>query len=157
VGSEIFPVRVQGGRVHFFLLLLHPLTIGLITEFLHFTEVGLLGRVISSSQGLYLNTGQHKHRINACTHQTSMAYVGFEPTIPASERVKTVHASDHWSTVTGKTKLGSRSTREKDIHNICLSVCLSACLCVYSCCSHLEPRASVKRLFHFCFLILVSR
>jgi hypothetical protein len=24
--------------------------------------VGLLGRVISSSQGLYLNTGQHKHR-----------------------------------------------------------------------------------------------
>jgi hypothetical protein len=29
--------------------------------------VGLLGRVISSSQGLYLNTGQHKHRINAYT------------------------------------------------------------------------------------------
>jgi hypothetical protein len=27
--------------------------------------VGLLGRVISPSQGLYLNTGQHKHRINA--------------------------------------------------------------------------------------------
>jgi hypothetical protein len=26
--------------------------------------VGLLGRVISSSQSLYLNTGQHKHRIN---------------------------------------------------------------------------------------------
>jgi hypothetical protein len=26
--------------------------------------VGLLGRVISLSQGLYLNTGQHKHRIN---------------------------------------------------------------------------------------------
>jgi hypothetical protein len=25
---------------------------------------GLLGRLISSSQGLYLNTGQHKHRIN---------------------------------------------------------------------------------------------
>jgi hypothetical protein len=30
--------------------------------------VGLLGRVISSSQGLYLNTGQHKYRINAYTH-----------------------------------------------------------------------------------------
>jgi hypothetical protein len=30
--------------------------------------VGLLGRVISLSQGLYLNTGQHKHRINAHTH-----------------------------------------------------------------------------------------
>jgi hypothetical protein len=33
-----------------------------------FTQtVGLLGRVISPSQGLYLNTGQHKHRINAHT------------------------------------------------------------------------------------------
>jgi hypothetical protein len=34
--------------------------------------VGLLRRVISSSQGLYLLTGQHKHRINAYIHQTSM-------------------------------------------------------------------------------------
>jgi hypothetical protein len=30
--------------------------------------VGLLGRAISSSQGLYLNIGKHKHRINAYTH-----------------------------------------------------------------------------------------
>jgi hypothetical protein len=36
---------------------------GLITQSLcHSQVVGLLGRVISSSQGLYLNTGQHKHR-----------------------------------------------------------------------------------------------
>jgi hypothetical protein len=41
--------------------------------------VGQLGRVISSSQGLYLNTGQHKHRIN--TYQTSMPWVGFKLTI----------------------------------------------------------------------------
>jgi hypothetical protein len=53
--------------------------------------VGLLGRVISSSQGRYLNTGQHKHRIKTYTCQTSMPCVGFEPTIPASERAKTVH------------------------------------------------------------------
>jgi hypothetical protein len=33
--------------------------------------VGLLGRVISSSQGLYLNTGQHKHRINTYTKHPS--------------------------------------------------------------------------------------
>jgi hypothetical protein len=33
-------------------------------------SVGLLGRVIGPSQGLYLNTGQHKHRINA--HTTSI-------------------------------------------------------------------------------------
>jgi hypothetical protein len=32
----------------------------------HFSQsVGLLGRVICPSQSLYLNTGQHKHRINA--------------------------------------------------------------------------------------------
>jgi hypothetical protein len=61
---------------------------------------GLLGRVISSSQGLCLNT-EHKHRINAYTHQTSMSYVGFEPTIPASERPTTVHALDRAATVTG--------------------------------------------------------
>jgi hypothetical protein len=53
--------------------------------------VGLLERVISSSQGLYLNTGQHKHRTNTYTYQTSMPCVGFEPTNPASERAKTVH------------------------------------------------------------------
>jgi hypothetical protein len=64
--------------------------------------VGLIGRVISSSQGLYLNTGQHKQRINTYTHQTSMPCVGFEPTIPASERAKTVHALDRSTTVTGK-------------------------------------------------------
>jgi hypothetical protein len=57
--------------------------------------------VISSSQGLYLNTGQHKHRINTYTYQTSMPCVGFEPTIPASERAKTIHALDHSATVTG--------------------------------------------------------
>jgi hypothetical protein len=35
----------------------------------HFSQmVELLGRVISPSQGLYLNTGQHRHRINAYTH-----------------------------------------------------------------------------------------
>jgi hypothetical protein len=45
--------------------------------------VGLLGRVISSSKGLYLNTGQHKHMNQA------------------SERAKTVHALDSSANVTG--------------------------------------------------------
>jgi hypothetical protein len=31
-------------------------------------SVGLLGRVISPSQGRYLHTGQHKHRIHAYRH-----------------------------------------------------------------------------------------
>jgi uncharacterized protein YraI len=47
--------------------------------------VELLGRVISSSRGRYLNTGQHNHRINTYTYQISMPCVGFEPTIRASE------------------------------------------------------------------------
>jgi hypothetical protein len=35
----------------------------------HFLQmVGLIGRVISLSQGPYLTIGQHKHRINAYTH-----------------------------------------------------------------------------------------
>jgi hypothetical protein len=43
-----------------------------------------------------------KHRINTYTHQTSMPWVGFEPTITASEQAKTVHALDCSASVTGK-------------------------------------------------------
>jgi hypothetical protein len=66
--------------------------------------VGLLRRVISPPQGRYLNTGQHKHRINTYTYQTSMLYVGFEPTITASEPAKTVLALDCSATVTGRNR-----------------------------------------------------
>jgi hypothetical protein len=93
----------QGLTLIFFSIILIPLwSIGLISQFHdYFTDVGLLGRVMSSSQNLYLNTGQHKQRLNAYTHQISMPCVGFELTIPASERVKTVHALDGLATVTG--------------------------------------------------------
>jgi hypothetical protein len=77
-------------------------------------SVGLLGRVIGPSQGLYLNTGQHKHRktrarahthththTHTHIHQTSIPYVGFEPTITATKRAKRVHALDLSATVTG--------------------------------------------------------
>jgi hypothetical protein len=49
-------------------------------------SVRLLRRVISPSQGRYLTQTEDKHR------QTSVPRVGFEPTIPAFERAKTVHA-----------------------------------------------------------------
>jgi hypothetical protein len=42
-----------------------------------------------------------KYRINAYTHQTPMPCVGFEATIPVSERAKVVHALDRSATVTG--------------------------------------------------------
>jgi hypothetical protein len=48
--------------------------------------IGLLGRLISPSQGRYLQK-QHKHRKNS---ETSKPRVGFEPTIPVFEGAKTV-------------------------------------------------------------------
>jgi hypothetical protein len=48
-------------------------------------SIGHLGRGISPSQGRYLHTGQHKHRINAHRH-VCMPQVGFEPTTPVFER-----------------------------------------------------------------------
>jgi FAD synthase len=59
-------------------------------------SVEFLGRVISPSQGRYLTRTQNKHE------QTYMPSVGFEPTIPAFERAKTVHALDRASTVIGR-------------------------------------------------------
>jgi hypothetical protein len=42
------------------------LDLGRFSSFIIFTQsVGLPGRGISPSQGHYLHTGQHKHRINA--------------------------------------------------------------------------------------------
>jgi hypothetical protein len=72
----------------------------LLFQFLDpFTQsVGLLGRGISHSQGLYLNTGQHKQNKRT---QTFMPRIEFEPTIPTVERAKTVLALDRVATVIG--------------------------------------------------------
>jgi hypothetical protein len=51
--------------------------------------IGLLWQVISPSQGRCLHAGQHKHSIR--THRHPCLGVGFETTIPASERAKTVY------------------------------------------------------------------
>jgi hypothetical protein len=87
-------------------LLLGP---GLFFSFvIFFTQtVGLLERVISPSQGLYLHkttTQTQNKRIHTHTHthtQTSMLRVGFEPTIPASKWAKKVHALERSATVIG--------------------------------------------------------
>jgi hypothetical protein len=98
-------------------------SIGLIFQFLdHSQTVGLLGRVISSSQGLYLyRTTQTQKDAHTHTHQTSMPCVGFEPTISASERAKTVHALDLAATVTGTYIHINTDTY------VCLVVCLFMC------------------------------
>jgi hypothetical protein len=54
-------------KVIFFSLALQPrwaLVSAFAVSWSFLQTVGLLGRVISSSQGRYLRTGQHKHRIN---------------------------------------------------------------------------------------------
>jgi hypothetical protein len=61
----------------------------------HFSQtVGILGRVISLSQGRYLNPGQHKHRINA--HTNIYALCGIRTHDPTVRRTNTVHALDQW-------------------------------------------------------------
>jgi hypothetical protein len=79
-GGSIFrnlvcKVRISDGHfISFCLYILIPLIpyssgVEVFIFVLIYTQsVGLLGRVIEPSQGLYLNTGQHKHRINAHTH-----------------------------------------------------------------------------------------
>jgi hypothetical protein len=65
-----------------------------------FTQlVGLLGRGISPSQVRYLHTGQAQTQNKR--KQTSMPPVGFEHTIPAFEREKTIHAFDRAATAIG--------------------------------------------------------
>jgi hypothetical protein len=67
--------------------------------FFFFTQtVGLLGRVISPSHGCYLNTEQHKHRINAYTNIHALSGIrNHDPSVRAGE--DTVHASDRVTTV----------------------------------------------------------
>jgi hypothetical protein len=60
------------------------------------SEVGLLGRVSSSSQGRCLHTGQHRHRIKAHRHPRLKW-----DSIPASEGEIIVHALDRTGAVTG--------------------------------------------------------
>jgi hypothetical protein len=60
--------------------------------------VGLLGREIGPTQGLYLHASQHNTEKRG---DTSMLRVGFEPTIPVFERPKTVRASDRSAIGTG--------------------------------------------------------
>jgi hypothetical protein len=61
--------------------------------------VGLLGRVISPSQGRYLNTGQYKHRINA--HTDMHVISGIRTHNSSVERSKSVQAFDYAATVIG--------------------------------------------------------
>jgi hypothetical protein len=75
---------------------------------------GLFGRGISPSQGRYLPTGQHKHRINA--HKHPCLEWDSNPR-PVFVRAKTVHALDRVATVVGiyKKKSGCVERRFVDL------------------------------------------
>jgi hypothetical protein len=76
---------------------------------LFFTQsVGLLGRVISPSQGRYLHTRQHKHRINTYTDIHALSGIrSHDPSVRASED------SSCAATVIGITKLQQSNTKSK--------------------------------------------
>jgi hypothetical protein len=63
---------------------------------LYTQSVGLLGLGISYSQGRYRNTEQHKQNKR---EQKYMPRVGVETTVPAFDRVKTIHVLDRAVTV----------------------------------------------------------
>jgi hypothetical protein len=62
-------------------------------------SVGILGRVISPSQGRYLLTGQHEYRINA--HTNIHALSGIRTYNSSLQRAKTFHAFDSGVIVIG--------------------------------------------------------
>jgi hypothetical protein len=63
-------------------------------RYLFTQSVGLLGQVISPSQGRYLHTGQHKHRINAGTDIHALSGIWtHDPSVRARDRTATVIGS----------------------------------------------------------------
>jgi hypothetical protein len=71
---------------------------GLFFSFaIFFTQmVGLLGQVISPSQGRYLNTEQHKHRVNAYTDIHALSGIRtHDPSIRASEAISCLRPRGH--------------------------------------------------------------
>jgi hypothetical protein len=80
----------------------------LLSSLVLYNVLGHPGRGISPSQGRYLHTEQHNHRMNA---HTSRPWVGFESTAPVFERTKTVQAFDHAATVMGDILLRILVTR----------------------------------------------
>jgi hypothetical protein len=104
------------------LLLCSPLLgLGRLFSFLIRYRVGRIPWTgISLSQGLYLHTEQHEQNKR---RQTSMHLVGFEPTIPAVERVEAVHALDRAANVIGIWKIYILK-----IHNLIIPILIYAIL-----------------------------
>jgi hypothetical protein len=73
-------------------------------QFLNLYTIGMIPRTWDMPVARPLPPHRTTQTQNKHTHtQTSMPWVGFEPTIPVFERAKTVHASECAATVIGRT------------------------------------------------------
>jgi hypothetical protein len=96
-GETTSPILTYSNLSFFFFLLLPLWSIGLISKFLHhFTDgrTPWTGDQLVERRLLIHRTTQTQKNAHTYTHQTSMSWVGFEPTITATEQPKTVHALD---------------------------------------------------------------
>jgi hypothetical protein len=115
-----------------------------------FTQsVGLLGQEISPSQGRYLHTGQHEHRINA--HKYPSFKLRFEPTIPVFERANRVHALDRAATAIDllpTTYLKNSVPISQKMH--CVSVTRNSCLIGFVEIIPVYPKKHTKHVNKLC-------
>jgi hypothetical protein len=92
-------------------------------------SVGLLGWVISPSQGLYLNTWHHKHRINAYTDIYALNGIRtHDPSVRASEDSSCLRPRGHCDQRTDVHKFKSSLKREMTMPAICRFETGSCCL-----------------------------
>jgi hypothetical protein len=82
------------------LWLYSPLDLSLFFSFLILYRVGMTPWTGDQPIARLLPTHRATQTQNKCT-QTSMPWIGFEPTTPVFERAKTVHALDSAATVIG--------------------------------------------------------
>jgi hypothetical protein len=79
---------------HYSFLLDHGLFFSFLTFFTQ--TVGLLGRGISPSQGRYLRTGQHKHKINAHADIHAFSEIRtHDPSVRAKEDISCLRPRGH--------------------------------------------------------------
>jgi hypothetical protein len=79
---------------------LTPCGVEVVFSFEHFTDRRTPWTSDQLVAGPLPKHRTHTHTINRYIYQTSMPFVEFEPTIPAYERAKTVHALDRSAKVT---------------------------------------------------------
>jgi hypothetical protein len=80
--------------------------------------VGLLGRVISPSQGRYLHAGQHKHRINTYTDIHTLSRIRTQaPSIRGREDISCLRPLGHCDRLREKKEKKNKTKEEGNTSN----------------------------------------